>query len=287
MKSPAVQFNGTNFKVWLARFSGHVADKGLQENLRVERPAEEGEPQALWDAREEKLRGKLTEWLDDDHLKRTMNFATTKEAVAFLEGRAAQRTGQGKGMLRAQFSALQMAKDQQVKSWISAVLDKAEDMAAAGIALGEGEVKDKLLSGLPQAWATTKKIILGRADYDALSEAEIIDLLLAEHESLEAQGDTKDRANQLAMAALKLDNDNDNDVNEQEIHPKFRGNCHNCGKKGHRMADCWAPGGGKEKHKTKQGSATQAALARWCMVATSTGYSVSRPPEIQADEAQG
>ena len=34
----------------------------------------------------------------------------------------------------------------------------------------------------------------------------------------------------------------------------FKGDCFNCGKTGHRAADCWAKGGGKERQKGPKGS---------------------------------
>ena len=115
MKSQTVKYDGTNFKVWLARFRGAAAEKELQQHLTMARPEREGDERNQWDRREEKLRGKLTEWLDDDHLwahARTCNNQSCSRVPGIPGG--ARRTGPRQGHAAVcSFLTLHMGKKNQ------------------------------------------------------------------------------------------------------------------------------------------------------------------------------
>ena len=104
----------------------------------------------------------------------------------------------------------------------------------------------KVVLGLPNSWDSFTQGL--RSDKDLFeSYASLKQRVIAEFKIRGNRGKTKGTDQEKKKSAFKAE------VNGS----KFKGECRNCGKQGHKRADCWAKGGGKEGRGPKQGSANQ------------------------------
>jgi hypothetical protein len=121
-----------------------------------------------------------------------------------------------------------------------------EDLASAGHKLDEDDFVTTLMSSLPVSYNGFLGTIAGMlrvSDSTKLTSTKLIQLVLEEHKrrtvltSKQSADKTKDHA---LLASDKKD--------------KKKIECFNCKKKGHKKADCWAKGGGKEGEGPSEGS---------------------------------
>lgn len=155
--------------------------------------------------------------------------------------------------LRLKLQSVKCGDTEDVRAHFDKLADMKERLASYGVTLDDHEYASILVGSLPSTYDPTLSSILASAklskttlDPDIVTSLIIDDFDRREVSKKKSKKDDKDVA-YYAGGSSEKGKDGKSDKE-----------CHNCGKKGHFKADCWAKGGGKEGQgpKAKKGKAS-------------------------------
>ena len=143
--------------------------------------------------------------------------------------------------LKAEFQGLTYLTDQSIVSFLDKLEEMQRKLAGSTMKLTDQELTFKAMMSLGAEWQAFNSIWrqMNQGKFDDWAGYRVA--VLAEDIS---------RRSMLVIAGAS--GDSTSEANSKSVFnaskPKFKGKCSNCNKRGHKRADCWAPGGGKAGH---------------------------------------
>ena len=194
---------------------------GVNETQAVERQAI-----ADWIKKDKKTRKEIFLCISDEHQVYIDDAMTGYEIWTRLQDIFESRGAVGVVNLRREFFRTFAEDGASMEEHVRKLRGLRQELSARGQSITDSDFANTLLTSLPDSWSTF--ITAVNAGGIAISSNTLISRILDE--------DWARQAGAARQTALKA----------SERPGATKGTCHNCDKKGHYVADCWAKGGGKE-----------------------------------------
>ena len=151
--------------------------------------------------------------------------------------------------LRRRLQELRCADKANIIEYFATLRAMCEDLASMGESLTENDFYAIIMGSLPTSYDSYISALNATSSVVGkhLSSDDLMLSLTEEYEqrALRSKGKQKDK--NVAFYSSNAEKGHKGGSN-----PKRKGECHNCGKKGHWTQDCWEEGGGKEGQGPKQ-----------------------------------
>ena len=221
-------FDGENYDEWESSMLFHLRSKLLSRTLTERRPTDVAAI-AEWDKVDIQALGKIGERVSPKFHEYIRSASTAKEA--WEEIRKIAQLNATNMMIRArrELSTTKMAEGDDLYTHLSSMERCRRILKGTNAPVVDTEMIIRVMDSLPSSWATYLQGLRTQKDLMTKYE-EFRNELLAE--ATYRKGATSSGDGQDLGVALQA--------------KKFNGTCNNCKKPGHKRADCWAKGGGKE-----------------------------------------
>ena len=168
-------------------------------------------------------------------------------------------------------------ENDDVKAHLEELIELRDKLIGMGATVEDSQFRTIILSSLPPSYRPVISSITVTANIGkfAITNDQLIRIITeeAEHRSILNGGNTSASSALVVREKPKKGNRHDNADKKVK-------KCFNCKKGGHVIADCWAPGGGKEGQGPKQQKAGKGKAS--ANVASTSGSSQSSPREEYA-----
>ena len=257
---PKLLADGTNWVIYRDRVVWALSANGLDVHLSQDTPTDdffdEGvigglEPETRWRKQNGMVKSLIGTSVPDSVFTQIKSATTAREAWEILKRVNEERTRMVTVELVRKFRNKKCGDTDNVRTHFQELSDLREQLAAIGKAVDDEDFTDTLLASLPSSYSHTCTSINSSARLGAvqLTSAIVQEIVLEEYER-RAVSDSKKDSQDEAFAA------------DAQKRKRRDIECHNCHKKGHIKAECWAKGGGKEGQGPKRkGRAQEGAAA--------------------------
>ena len=257
---PKLLADGTNWVIYRDRVVWALSANGLDVHLTQDTPTDdffdEGvigglEPETRWRKQNGMVKSLIGTSVPDSVFTQIKSATTAREAWEILKRVNEERTRMVTVELVRKFRNKKCGDTDNVRTHFQELSDLREQLAAIGKAVDDEDFTDTLLASLPSSYSHTCTSINSSARLGAvqLTSAIVQEIVLEEYER-RAVSDSKKDSQDEAFAA------------DAQKRKRRDIECHNCHKKGHIKAECWAKGGGKEGQGPKRkGRAQEGAAA--------------------------
>ncbi len=158
--------------------------------------------------------------------------------------------------LRRRLQDTSCEETEDVRAHLTKLMEMREDLAAMGQPPSDDDFYAIIIGSMPNSYESYFSALsaTSRATGIILSPDDLMDGLIDEYDRRKHKGGKKKKSGANTNDAALYTSEKKS--NKKSIE------CHNCHKKGHKKADCWAPGGGKEgqgpkgKGKAKENAST-------------------------------
>ena len=172
------------------------------------------------------------------------------------------------------------AENGNVRIHFDTIRTMREELASLGTSLSEQDFSAIILGSLPKSYDQLISAVTATASVlkQELNPGDLMQMIIDEYDRRSTRSRTKEKG---ADAAFLAGNNNRGGRTAKKSDKDIE--CFNCHKKGHRKADCWAKGGGKEgqgpkskqkKDKEEPKKETASAVAEegvWMAIASDSG----------------
>ena len=258
-----ISFNGANYSEWETATMFYLQGKSLWKVVR-DRPMElkelkgaDGKP--VLETIESAPYLQRVEKMDDQNLQ-TMGKIGERVAPKFAEQLRKYRSaaevwdaireiGQAKStsnmiLVRTEFSSAKMNNGDDVLEHIGNLERCQRLLKDTEAPIKDGELIIRLIGSMPTEW---KSYVEGlRANPALLSQYEELRKAIIGESIVRQSLQQSDNARAALNSNYHQRNGGEQSERQHRQKQKFQGTCRNCGKVGHKEADCWAAGGGKE-----------------------------------------
>jgi hypothetical protein len=240
LRLPKLEADGRNWVTYKDRLMITLELRGLQGHVTgaTTKPTEEGRAMQRWLTEQSIIKFQYASTIADS-LYLDIKGKTVKEGfdklVALFEKRSMMNAIELKRKLATTFCE----ENADVREHFRTMKMMREDLAVMGEAITDAEFASFLVVSLPKSFDAHLSAVSAvlRADSRSFTAEQVEACILDEYDRQLARGSTR-RGKGARDVALTADG--------QGRKKKSNIECHNCGKKGHKKADCWAKGGGKE-----------------------------------------
>ena len=160
----------------------------------------------------------------------------------------------------------------EIKQHFQTMLQRHENLMKMGSEVSETRLNTMIMSSLPESYRPTLQTITAAKRASALTggttskkmkPSDLIAFLIEEAQHRVINEERKNPERALAAHAKRKGKEraNRNKSDEKALNADSNIVCHNCKIKGHRKADCWAKGGGKEGQGPRQKKGKKAETA--------------------------
>ena len=256
---PKLLADGTNWVIYRDRVVWALSANGLDVHLSQDTPTDdffdEGvigglEPETRWRKQNGMVKSLIGTSVPDSVFTQIKSATTAREAWEILKRVNEERTRMVTVELVRKFRNKKCGDTDNVRTHFQELSDLREQLAAIGKAVDDEDFTDTLLASLPSSYSHTCTSINSSARLGAvqLTSAIVQEIVLEEYER-RAVSDSKKDSQDEAFAA------------DAQKRKRRNIECHNCHKKGHIKAECWAKGGGKEGQGPKRKGRAQEGTA--------------------------
>jgi hypothetical protein len=171
----------------------------------------------------------------EPELREALRGLETANAVwEALKGISENKSAMTVATIRSEWESINYSNEQNMLVYLGKLEKCRRLLTGTNAEIGTGEICLKAVK-LGTAWQAFTDALM--ADSNNLNNYEALRTrLIGEYNRKIANEGVDENQSSMAMNANKGGNKNH----------RIRGNCHNCGKKGHKKDDCWSKGGGKE-----------------------------------------
>ena len=249
VRLPMLDSDGRNWTSWKQRFYLSVVARGHKSHLVDKAKApEKGDPKFdSWEMIEAGLMERMLSTIPDSIYSQIQDKPTVKlmydELISMFETKSLIYVVE----LRRKLMTASCREGTDLRAHFDDLKKVRESLGAAGQKIDEDDFVATLMGSLPpsyNAYLETMSGMLQMSDAASkMTSSKLIQLVLEEQKrrTILTSKQSVDKTKDLALLA-----------NDRQDKKKIE--CFNCGKKGHRKADCWAKGGGKEGEGPKKGS---------------------------------
>jgi hypothetical protein len=245
---PKLQSDGSNWVIYRNRLLYTFNSFGLGIHLTHDEPTEayidEGdigglEPEARWRKEEGTVKTLIGASLPDAIFNRISVGGTAETAKAVwdsLKRTYEERTRMTTVDLVMKFRNKRCAEGDNVRTHFQELSDLRDQLAAVGKTVDDEDFTDTILASLPPSYSHACTSINSSARLGSVTLTPVIvqEIVIDEYERRASSKDQKKTDQDEAFSADSKRKKN------RDIE------CHNCHKRGHVKADCWAKGGGNE-----------------------------------------
>ena len=243
--------------------------------------AEDLAAQLQWDKNERSAKSLLTQKIPDSTLMRIHSKKTVKERWAAIVEEYTSKGAYAQTDLRQKFMDMKCADKANVREFLDSLQVKREELASVGVDIDEKDYRSTILASLPFALSNFASAQLAAARMWAPTKSidpdDLISLINEEYDRQKAQrtrrtgaGKSKDRDDDEAMAVNPGSSKETGGRGGRgrggkspHFHRKPKGECYNCGEKGHYRNKCPKLAKPSKDTPTTSGSANTAAAADW------------------------
>lgn len=181
---PKLEISGTNWPIWRIRFTVAATAKGkfghfngtTPRPVPVALPPTQAEAQAMqaWDDAEDVAKYLLTQRIPDSTVMHLESLATVAEMWTTLTTEFAQKGAYAQTDMRTAFLESKCAEGGNVRTWLSDLRTKQEELAAVGVIIDAKDYRSTILSSLPTSLSNFASNVLAAARLTAGPHATII-----------------------------------------------------------------------------------------------------------------
>ena len=249
-KEARIIYDGDNFDEWEMALKIHLRSKKCYRALTEEKPiqlvisnsitaemvSKRDKEIEKYNEMDEEALGRISERIHAKFHNKIVDCLTAKECFKIIKEINSTASIHGMIRTRAAFTTSYCAESDDVTEYLGKLEGYQRKLKGTQAEIGSTELIVKIMATLPQSWKAFTDSLRARPhifeDYDAFATSIIQESFLKE------QLQPKEVRSALKATTIKK--------GRNTSKARFEGSCHNCGKKGHKMTDCWAPGGGKE-----------------------------------------
>ena len=241
VKFPMLASDGRNWTTWKKRFYLSTVARGLKKHLdeKVKVPEASDPAYEAWEVEEAGLMERMALSICETVYDKISEFETVREAYEELGTLFGNRSRIYIADVRRKLVHLRLAEGADVRPHFDDLIAMKKDLSACGDVIGDVDFLNILMASLPRSWDGYIGSMRGMMSLreEPVKPRDFMTHVIEEFERralTNVKRGTKERANDFALMTST------DDKNKKKIE------CFNCRKKGHRKADCWAKGGGKE-----------------------------------------
>jgi hypothetical protein len=241
IKFPMLASDGRNWATWKKRFHLSMVARGLKRHLdeKVKAPEASDPTYEVWEVEEAGLMERMALSISGTVFDKISEFKTVREAYEELGSLFGNRSRMYIADVRSKLVHLRLAEGADVRSHFNDLVAMKKDLSACGDIIGDVDFLNILMASLPRSWDGYIGSMRGMMSLreEPVKPRDFMTHVIEEFERrtlTNAKRGGKEKANDFALTTST------DDKNRKKIE------CFNCKKKGHRKADCWAKGGGKE-----------------------------------------
>ena len=241
------KFNGINFKRWQQKMLFYLTTLSLAKFLTEEAPVvDELEPDAtkveavnIWTNSDFMCKNYILNGLDDSLYNVYCTFATSKQLWLALEKKYKTKDAGMRKFIAGKFLDFKMVDSKTVISQAQELQLIIRQLEDEKMTLSETFQVAATIEKLPPSWKDFKNYLKHKR-----KEMTMEDLIVRLRIEEDNRNSEKKISQNIAAKANVVESDKTNKrkrENAPKKSKKFLGSCHNCGKKGHKAAECRAP----------------------------------------------
>ena len=241
VKFPMLASDGRNWATWKKRFHLSTVARGLKRHLdeKVKAPEASDPTYEVWEVEEAGLMERMALSISETVYDKISEFKTVREAYEELGTLFGNRSRMYIADVRRKLVHLRLAEGADVRPHFDDLIAMKKDLSACGDNIGDVDFLNILMASLPRSWDGYIGSMRGMMSLreEPVKPRDFMTHVIEEFERrtlTNAKRGTKEKSNDFALTTSA------DDKNRKKVE------CFNCKKKGHRKADCWAKGGGKE-----------------------------------------
>ena len=265
--TPVERFSGKrkDFRLWFVRLQASMHRKGIK--------LDEAALAGMDDADKEELSHELVAALDDNNLtEMAMIIGDGAAMVQYLKNKYWKRDAATRADLRSKISNLKLRRPNQADEFIRKFNALVADLKCCGIDPSDEEQVQWLLSALGTGMHSAATALLTGNNLTGQQACDLIRtharaVMLTSQSASTSEGDGPIESRKPETGSGKAGGS----YNKK----KFRGECHNCGKKGHRRSECRSQGGGSYDPKKRLGAGSNRDSAVSMVLTSGGGYNLA------------
>jgi len=260
------EFDGVSWYLYAMRVEGELMTHNLWEVMSgaLAQPALAGQAQQEWDRKSQLCRAALLKSLTNQQLALVARHRTAPEMWSALERRYSSDTVVKKDRLLEKILSFSKMKSGKIADHIASfeMLVEQYESLAVQAGLGLGQQQPQVLTDSLKRTVLTKSLSSSYQSFMQtlrarnLQYAGVVQALLDEADIQEGDKDEQAGDNSKALAITRAKKSS----NPNSDQPKNSLICENCGKKGHRTADCWSKGNSEKGSGNKRGQTLGPAM---------------------------
>ena len=239
-----LKLNGTNYDSWAKNTKFYLMSEGLWKyaltdvmSRSLSELSEDYEKRVTTSMKKEAemALGLIACAVEDDYSEDIQESKTAFEAWEVLKKNWIKQSVGNLNTWRHEFGTAMMEEGGDVNAHITKLESLRRLLKGSAAPVAEGEMVLRLMKSLPDSWDTFCTGL--RARQDIMTKYEEVKSEIKDESVNRGISKPKEKEKRPAFSGYKKDTPHG---------AKSTGTCHNCGTKGHKAADCWKKGGGKE-----------------------------------------
>ncbi|TPX60857.1 DNA-directed DNA polymerase [Chytriomyces confervae] len=234
-KQETLFYNGDNYQEWEFATRHHLNAKKLGSTLKTEKPvASKAEELKEWLAIDEQAMGKIVERVLPKFYEHLREASTAQEMITTVKNITASDEANLLFRTQTMFRGLKMKEGGDVVNHIAKL---EEYRRILGKLVSEPDMINQVMRSLPKSWENVLPAI--RAQTSLMTNyRDFKGKTISEYE-MRADSNETEPSRGVARQA-------------KQSTTRFKGECNNCRKPGHKKTHCWAKGGDKEGQGPRQ-----------------------------------
>jgi hypothetical protein len=242
------KYNGSNYEEWKFSMQALLLEKGLFHVVSETKPVPENPKNVTAEDKKKlldymtqsgKVKGTLCKHMEMAYMANMMEMETAYEIWDALARKNNNTTAESLLILRNLFysPAVNMREGENVNEHLAKLRNIQSRTKGSKAPIVDEELISRIMSSLPESWSGYVQGLRGASNELTY---ETLEVRLQAEMNLRASNEA---SNEEVWKGAAFHTKN---MKKKFVQSNSKLKCWNCDKPGHRQADCWAPGGGKQ-----------------------------------------